>query len=245
MERIKGNCKVYIVGAGPGNPGLLTLAARDAIAQADVIIYDYLLPETLLSYARPKCVKIKHTPGSTSAERLEAFKRVVSESCKDGAVIVRLHNGDPFIFGMGNEEVAYLDKEGVPYEVIPGITSATGVPSYVGLPLTSRGISSSVVIVNGHPISPDEINWKALVEIRGTLVFLMGIGTAGLISKSLIEAGADPEAPCCAISRGTLEGQKVLLTKLGDLEEAIKREGIRPPGVIVIGRVVETLSGRG
>ncbi len=233
--------KVYIVGAGPGDKSLLTLKAYRLIRKAEVLIYDYLISEDIIRLAKKDCMLINHKRNSTSLERLETFKSAVLKFYTKKGPIVRLHTGDPMLFGMGNEEVIFLKEQGINFEVVPGITSALGVPSSVGIPITSRGISSSVVIFNGHPISQNEIDWGSLARINGTLIALMGVSNASNIASNLINSGLDPHVPVCVISDGTLKTQRVSVGALQELGELIARDGIRSPAVIVIGNVVKSL----
>lgn len=240
-KRSKTVSRVYIVGAGPGDSSLLTLKAYRLIKRAQVMIYDYLISPEIVRMARKGCVLVSHERGSTSTERVEVFKKTVLEYHGKKRTIVRLHTGDPMLFGMGNEEVSFLREHGIKYEVVPGITSALGVPSSVGLPITSREISSSVVIFNGHPLNQNEISWDLLAKIGGTLVALMGVSGAELISDNLIRSGLDRMTPVCVISDGTLKTQKVAIGALHELKAVIERNGIRAPAVIIIGPVVKLL----
>ncbi|MCL4343374.1 MAG: uroporphyrinogen-III C-methyltransferase [Nitrososphaerota archaeon] len=234
--------KVYIVGAGPGDRSLLTLKAFRLIKKAEVMIYDYLISPDIIRLAKKGCILVSHERGSTSLERVETFKKTVLEYYDKKSTIVRLHTGDPMLFGMGNEEVSFLREHGITYEVVPGITSALGVPASVGLPITSRGISSSAVIFNGHPINQNEINWDSLAKMDGTLIALMGVSGADQISKNLIGAGLDRLTPVCIISNGTLKTQKVSFGVLYELKALIDRDCIRAPAVIVIGKVARSLN---
>ncbi|MGC8558374.1 MAG: uroporphyrinogen-III C-methyltransferase [Nitrososphaeria archaeon] len=233
--------KVYIVGAGPGDKLLLTLKAHWLIKEAEVLIYDYLIPHEIIELANDKCILVSHRRGSTSAERFEAFKKNVLKYYNEKNTIVRLHTGDPMLFGMGNEEIMFLKKHEIKYEVVPGITSAIGVPSSVGLPVTSRGLSSTVVIFSGHTINQNEIKWDSLAKIEGTLIALMGVSEIDKITSNLINAGLDEKTPSCIISNGTLNNQKVVYGELKQLGNLIAREHITAPAVIVIGKVVKSL----
>jgi uroporphyrinogen III methyltransferase/synthase len=233
--------KVYIVGAGPGDKSLLTLKAYKLIKEAGVLIYDYLIPHEIIELANKGCILVPHKRGSTSAERLETFKKSVLKYYDKKNVIVRLHTGDPMLFGMGKEEIDFLKEHKIKYEVVPGITSALGVPSRVGLPVTSRGLSSTVVIFSGHTINENEINWNYLAKIDGTLIALMGISEINKITNNLINAGLDEGTPSCIISNGTLDNQRVVFGELKQLGELIARERITAPAVIVIGKVVKSI----
>lgn len=232
-------CTVYIVGGGPGNKGLLTLAAYRALKKAEVLIYDYLIPDNIIKIAPSSCIKIPHERGEDSYQRQKKFEDAVNKYCGVKEIIVRLHSGDPFLFGRGDTEIMFLKKNNIKYKIIPGITSAIGVPSYAGIPVTARGISSTLAIINGHPIKEDEINWDALAKLGGTIVILMGISNSEKIASALINSGLPPNTPACVISNGTMKNQRVLLTNLHDLPSKIKSEGISPPGIIIIGKVVQ------
>jgi len=234
--------KVYIVGAGPGDCSLLTLKAFRLIKKAEVMIYDYLISPEIVKLAKRGCILVPHERGSTSTERVETFKKTVLKYHGKKRTIIRLHTGDPMLFGMGNEEVSFLREHGIWYEVVPGITSALGVPTSVGLPITSRGISSSVVIFNGHPLTQNEINWNLLAKMEGTLVALMGVSGAEQISSNLIRAGLDRMTPVCIISDGTLKTQKIATGALHELKALIEGNSIKAPAVIVIGPVVKSLT---
>lgn len=234
--------KVYIVGAGPGDKSLLTLKAHQLIKEAGVLIYDYLIPHEIIELAKEGCILVPHKRGSTSTERLETFKKSVLKYYDKKNVIVRLHTGDPMLFGMGKEEIDFLKEHRIKYEVVPGITSALGVPSRVGLPVTSRGLSSTVVIFSGHTINENEINWNYLAKIDGTLIALMGISEINKITNNLINAGLDGETPSCIISNGTLNNQRVVCGELKQLGELIARDHITAPAVIVIGKVVKSIN---
>ncbi len=232
-------CAVYIVGSGPGNKGLLTLAGYRALKNAEVLIYDYLIPDQIIKIAPEGCIKIPHEKGETANQRQKKFEEAVLNYCKIKKIIVRLQIGDPFLFGRGDEEIKFLRKNRIRYRVIPGITSAIGVPTYIGLPVTARGISSSVTIINGHPLKDEEINWEAVVKTGGTLVIMMGISNSEKISSELIRNGMKPMTPVCIISNGTTKNQKVIFTYLDNLTSEIKNKRITSPGVIIVGKVVQ------
>lgn len=231
--------RVYVVGAGPGDPGLITLKGVECIRKADLIIYDGLVNKKFLNYARDNCEFVHRgkLPGE-SLSQAQINQMMVREARK-GKTIVRLKGGDPFIFGRGAEEVEFLADNNIDFEVIPGISSVLAAPTYAGIPLTHRRFSSSLTIVTGHedPLKKKSaVNWTNLARENGTLVILMGLANLPQIVKKLISAGKNENTPCAVISWGTTPGQKVVTGVLGEMAE--KAKGIKPPGVIVIGGVV-------
>ena len=234
--------KVYLVGAGPGDPGLLTLKAKECLSQADVVVYDYLANETFLEYAdhETELIYAGKKGGSHTMNQKEINSLLVKKA-KEGLTVVRLKGGDPFIFGRGGEEVQDLVKAGVSFEVVPGVTSAIAVPAYAGIPLTHRDYNSTVTFVTGHedPTKKEsDIAWDALARSRGTLVFLMGVGNLPRIVENLMEHGRSPETPVAIIQNGTVPEQKTLVGKLQDITEQAQSEGLKPPAVIVVGDIV-------
>jgi uroporphyrinogen III methyltransferase/synthase len=233
--------KVYLVGAGPGDPGLITVKAQRLIAKADVIIYDYLANESLLREARPDAEKIyvgkkagAHTMPQSEINRLLVEKGRTS-------IVVRLKGGDPFVFGRGGEEAQALASAGIPYEVVPGVTAAVAVPAYAGIPLSHRDITASMTFVTGHEKEGQEdskINWKALAELRGTLVFFMGVKNISLIASRLMDNGLPPQTPAAVIHWGTTPQQKTVCGTLNNIATKVADAGITPPAIIVVGDVV-------
>ena len=234
--------KVYIIGAGPGDPGLITLRAVEVLKLADVVVYDNLVNEDLLQY----------TPGS--ARRIYAGKQggdhtltqdkindLLVREALDGRTVARLKGGDPFIFGRGGEEAEELAARGIPFEVIPGVTSAIAVPAYAGIPLTHRGLTSTVAFVTGHEDPTKEksdIDWQALAGI-GTLVFLMGVKNLDQITGALVSGGKPPQTPAALIRRGTTPDQKVLSGTLATIAALAAANRFKPPAILVVGKVVE------
>ena len=234
--------KVFLVGAGPGDPGLLTLKAKRCIEQADTVVYDYLANRTFLDYAGEKTELIYvGKQGGSHTMTQKDINQLIVDKAREGLNVVRLKGGDPFIFGRGGEEAQELKKAGIPFEIIPGITSAIAVPAYAGIPLTHRDYASTVAFITGHEDPTKEksdIAWDKLATGAGTLVFLMGVGNLPNISKRLMEHGRSPETPIAVIHRGTLSAQKTLVGSLGDIEQRIKEEVVKPPSIIVVGEVV-------
>jgi uroporphyrinogen III methyltransferase/synthase len=234
--------KVYLVGAGPGDPGLLTLRAKECIERADVIIYDYLANEAFLGYADSKAELIYvGKMGGSHSKSQDEINRLICNKAEKGLNVVRLKGGDPFIFGRGGEEAQELVKAGITFEIVPGVTSAVAVPAYAGIPLTHRDYASTVAFITGHedPAKDEsDIDWKRLATGVGTLVFLMGVGNLGKITEELINNGRSPDTPAAVICRGTVAGQKTIEAKLRDIADIAKGEDIKPPGIIVVGDVV-------
>jgi uroporphyrinogen III methyltransferase/synthase len=239
-EQKKG--KVYLVGSGPGDPGLLTLKAKECIEKADVVIYDYLANVVFLDYAKKDAELIyvgkeggRHTVGQNEINRL------IVEKASEGLMVVRLKGGDPFIFGRGGEEAQELVKAGILFEVVPGVTSAIAVPAYAGIPLTHRDFTATVAFVTGHEDPAKEtsgIAWDKLATGIGTLVFLMGVGNLPKIAASLMEHGRSPDTPVAVIRAGTVPGQRTVTGSLGNIADLAQKEKIKPPAIIVVGDVV-------
>ncbi len=233
---------VYLVGAGPGDPGLVTVRALELVASADLILYDRLIPDGLLRGAKPdaELVYVGKRPGEPTIEQPEIERRMV-EAAKAGRSVVRLKGGDPFVFGRGGEEGEALAAAGVPFEVVPGVTAGVAAPAYAGIPVTHREEASAVAFVTGHedPEKPESaLDWDALAAFPGTLVLYMGIKRLAENAAALIAAGRDPKQPAAAIERGTMAGQRTVTATLGDLADAVERERIGAPAVIVVGPVV-------
>jgi uroporphyrinogen III methyltransferase/synthase len=238
---------VYLVGAGPGDPGLMTARSLDLIAAADVVFYDRLIPPGALSGAREdaELVYVGKQPGVPSVPQEEIGERLV-EAARAGRSVVRLKGGDPFVFGRGAEEGEALRAAGVEFEVVPGITAGVAATAYAGIPVTHRDDASAVAFVTGHE-DPEKaqtaLDWKALAAFPGTLVFYMGVKRLAENTAALIEAGRDPEQPAAAIERGTWAGQRTVEATLATIAETVEREGIGAPALIVVGPVVARRAG--
>ena len=233
---------VYLVGAGPGDPGLLTVRALELIAVADVIVYDRLIPLGALEGARPdaELIYAGKEGGGESAPQDEITRLLVARGSSAG-VVVRLKGGDPFVFGRGGEEAEALRAAGVPFEVVPGVTAGVAGPAYAGIPVTHRDLSSAVAFVTGHedPAKPSSaIDWEALAAFPGTLVIYMGVRQLGSIAEHLMDCGRDPSEPAAVIERGTLPGQRVVIGTLRTISSVAVAEGVRAPAVVVMGAVV-------
>jgi uroporphyrinogen III methyltransferase / synthase len=232
---------VYLVGAGPGDPGLLTARALELIAAADVIVYDRLIPVSALDGARPEATLIYagKEGGGPSMPQSEISRLLVSHG-GSGATVVRLKGGDPFVFGRGGEEAEELRAAGIDFEVVPGVTAGVAGPAYAGIPVTHRDGASAVAFVTGHedPGKPSSaLDWRALAAFPGTLVFYMGVRQLPAISSELIAGGRDPNEPAAVVSRGTLPDQQVVGSTLRRIAEVAADAGVRAPAVIVVGRV--------
>lgn len=232
--------KVWLVGAGPGSIGLLTIKAMEVLKKADVIVYDSLIGSEILSVL-PKHADYIYVGKRSGRHTMpqDEINRVLLEEAEEGRFVVRLKGGDPFLFGRGGEELELLKEHQIPFEIVPGITSPVAVPEYNGIPVTHRDFSSSVHIITGHKKTGAEydIDFEALVRTKGTLVFLMGISSLPEITDSLITAGMDPHMPAAVLSKGTTAGQRRVLAPLCGLSEAVCQSRIETPAIIVVGKV--------
>ena len=226
---------VYLVGAGPGDPGLLTVRAAELLRAAEVVVHDRLADPRILAGAasHARMVDVGKTPGGPV--RQEEINDLLVKEGASGAVVVRLKGGDPFVFGRGGEEAEALSAAGVPFEVIPGISSAIAVPAYAGIPVTHRGRSTSFTVVTGHSrhAVDSETNWEALAEAGGTIVVLMGVAHRAEIARRLVSGGLDPSTPVAAVTWGTRPEQATLRVRLDELGTA----PVEPPATIVVGAV--------
>ncbi len=232
--------KVYLVGAGPGDPGLLTIKGRQCLEEADVVAYDALANPRLLQFAKPGAELIYvGKRGGDHALPQEEIGRLLVERARAGKRVARLKGGDPFVFGRGGEEAEDLAAAGVPFEIVPGVTSAVAGPAYAGIPLTHRDFTSTVAFVTGHedPTKPDSgIRWDKIATGIGTLVFFMGVGQLPEIVRKLVEHGRSPETPAAVIRWGTRAEQEVATGTLATIAE--RSQGMKPPALIVVGEVV-------
>ena len=239
-RQLKHPGKVWLVGAGPGDIGLFTLKGMEVLKNAEVVVYDSLVGQGVLSKI-PKGVRLINVGKRASHHTMpqEQINQVLAEEAKKGLRVVRLKGGDPFLFGRGGEELELLHKEGIPYEVVPGVTSSIAVPAYNGIPVTHRDFCSSLHIITGHKKKGDtyDIDFHALVNTKGTLVFLMGVSALEDICKSLLEAGMDKEMPAAILQKGTTAGQKRIVATVSTLAEEVKKQGIETPAIIVVGKV--------
>lgn len=234
---------VFLVGTGPGDPGLITVRALEAIRKAEIAVYDHLANPKLLSEVPGSSEKI-YVGKESSKHTLpqDEINELLLKHAKSGKVVIRLKGGDPFIFGRGGEEAEYLASHHVPFEIIPGITSAIAVPAYAGIPLTHRDYTTSVAFITGHE-KPDKekstIPWRELATGPGTLVFLMGVKNLPLISRVLIQHGRAPQTPAAVIRWGTFSSQQTLVGTLSEIPQKAEEAGLKPPAIIIIGEVVQ------
>lgn len=232
--------KVWLVGAGPGDPGLFTLKGKAVLDRAEVVVYDALVGQSVLAMMPEKAEQIN--VGKRASNHLmpqEEINRLLLEKALEGRRVVRLKGGDPFLFGRGGEELELLAEYGIPFEVVPGVTSALSVPAYNGIPVTHRDYCSSLHIVTGHKRkgSSYDIDFEALARTKGTLVFLMGIAALGDICQGLLKAGMAADTPAAVLEKGTTAGQKRVVAGLGTLEEEARRCNVETPAIIVVGKV--------
>jgi uroporphyrinogen III methyltransferase / synthase len=232
---------VYLVGAGPGDPGLMTVRALELIRSADVIIHDRLIPDGALDHARAEAevVRAGKRPGEATLEQGE-IEALLVERARAGRSVVRLKGGDPFVFGRGGEEAETLAAANVAFEVVPGVTAGVAAPAYAGIPVTHRDDASAVAFVTGHEDpAKDEtaLDWEALARFPGTLVLYMGVARLPEVAERLLAEGRAPGEPAAVVERGTLPGQRVVAAPLGEIATAAAAGNIRPPAVTVIGPV--------
>jgi uroporphyrin-III C-methyltransferase len=233
---------VVLVGGGPGDPGLITVRGRQAVAQADVVVADHLAPLSLLESLPPhvEVIDASKLPRGRSMAQ-EQINALLIERALAGRRVVRLKGGDPFVFGRGMEELEACMAAGVPVEVVPGVTSAIAVPALAGIPVTHRGLTHEFVVVSGHlpPGHPQSlVDWSAIARLRGTVVVLMGVDTAAAIAAALVEHGRAPDTPVAVVTDGSTATQRTVRTTLAALPRTVTEEGIRPPAVWVVGAVV-------
>lgn len=232
---------VFLIGAGPGDPGLLTLRGAEALSDADVVVYDYLANPALLAHARPDAERIyvgkKAGCHTLSQDEINAL---LVERAQMGQRVARLKGGDPFVFGRGGEEALALVRAGLPFEVVPGVTSAVAAPAYAGIPVTHRGLSSSFAVVTGHENPSKEtsaLDWERLATGVDTLVLLMGVGNLPRIVDRLLAHGRPPETPVAVVRWGTRPEQQTVTGTLTDIVDRVRSSGLKPPAVTVIGKV--------
>jgi len=232
--------KVWLVGAGPSDAGLFTRKGEQVLKEADVVVYDALVGQGVMAMIPEGAKRINVGKRSSNhTMRQEEINRVLVSEAKAGNRVVRLKGGDPFLFGRGGEELELLVKEKIPYEVVPGVTSALSVPAYNGIPVTHRDYCSSLHIITGHKKQGEayDIDFDALVRTKGTLVFLMGAAALGDICRGLLRAGMDGGTPAAVLQKGTTAGQRRIVTSLASLEDEAKKQGIETPAIIMVGRV--------
>ena len=255
---MSGAGKVYLIGAGPGDPGLLTLRGKDLLERADVVVYDRLVSPAILGFCNPnaKMVDVGKMPTHHKVKQSEINKLLVQFAIEmPGATIARLKGGDPFVFGRGGEEALELVAAGIEFEVVPGITSAISVPAYAGIPVSHRGIATSFHIITGHEKADESVrhpepkakdpgqnlslDFETLAKCPGTLIFLMGIANMDFIAHRLMECGKDPKTPLAFIEKGTTPYQRTVMATLETAGETIARENVTAPAITIMGSVVE------
>lgn len=235
--------KVYLVGAGPGDPGLMTLKGKTLLEHADVVIYDALVSPPILEMINPQAERIDAGKRRGRHSKLQdETNQLLIEKAQSHAVVVRLKGGDPFVFGRGGEEMEALIQAGIAVEVIPGVTSGIAAPAYAGIPVTHRDFSSSVTFVTGHEVAGKyrpQINWKAIAQGSETIVIYMGVHNLANILPELLAGGLLPETPIALIRWGTLPDQSQLIGTLETIVEQIEESQFEAPAIAVIGRVVD------
>lgn len=233
---------VVLVGGGPGDPELVTIAARHALASADVVVADRLAPRELLAELSPdvELIDVAKLPRGRSAAQ-EFINKVIVEKALEGKRVVRFKGGDNFVFGRGFEEVLACVEAGVEVTVVPGLSSAISVPARAGIPVTHRGVAHEFTVISGHlpPGHPESlVDWRAVGQLRGTVVLMMAVENAPAIAEALIDAGRPADTPVAVVVEGTMPEERTVLTALGELGADIKAQGVRPPAIIVVGEVV-------
>jgi uroporphyrin-III C-methyltransferase len=220
---------VFLVGAGPGEPGLITARGLELIRACDVLVHDRLIADELVAEAPADAIRIGREPLAQ-----DEISRLLVLYGLRGLDVVRLKGGDPFVFGRGGEEAVALAEAGVPFEVVPGVSSISAVPASAGIPITHRGVSSQVTIVSGH--DPDALDWNALAHTPGTMVFFMALGALGEIAARLVEHGRDPTTPAAVVASGASADQRTVTAPLAGIAQAA--EELAPPALVVVGEVV-------
>jgi uroporphyrin-III C-methyltransferase/precorrin-2 dehydrogenase/sirohydrochlorin ferrochelatase len=233
--------RVYLVGAGPGDPELLTLRAVHLLEKTDVVVYDHLVSSAVLDFVSPKAERIyagKRRNAHTL--RQEQINALLIKLAQEGKQVVRLKGGDPFIFGRGGEELEALAANGIDFEVVPGVTAASGVSSYAGIPLTHRDYSQCCLFVTGHLKNGcTDLDWPSLVRLRQTVVIYMGLGGLPEICRQMMAHGAMPDLPIAVVQDGSVATQKVVTGTLTDMPQRVAQAGLKSPCLIIIGEVVK------
>ena len=235
--------KVYLVGAGPGDPGLITVRGKNLLERAEVVVYDYLAGKKLLKHApaSAELIYVGKKGGVEHSHSQEEINQMLVDHARQGKMVVRLKGGDPFIFGRGGEEVQQLHGAGVPFEVVPGVTSATAAATYAGIPITHRDYTASVAFLTGHEDPTKEnsgINWEKLATGVGTLVIYMGIKNLPIIVANMIKYGRDPQTPVAVVRWASTPEQRSVVGTLATIAQVVADSGIKPPSLIIIGEVV-------
>ncbi|MCX8207204.1 MAG: uroporphyrinogen-III C-methyltransferase [Methanothrix sp.] len=231
--------KVYLVGAGPGDPELITVRGLRLLREADVVLHDRLLNEELLRGLDAEIIDVGKAPGRHKLSQ-EEINELLIKKAREGKIVVRLKGGDPYLFGRGGEEALALREAGIPFEVVPGVTSAIAAPALAGIPVTHRGVSAAFTVVTGHeePGKEKDLDWHALARLGGTLVVLMGVGRIRENTSMLIDGGLSPQTPAALIERGSWPDQRCVRGTLGDIAERASSFKVKSPSVLVVGDVV-------
>ncbi len=233
---------VFLVGAGPGHPGLVTVRAVECLARADLVLYDKLVPARLLDYAPPQAERICITQlAVTHSERCPRIHQALIDAARQGKRVVRLKGGDPFIFGRGGEEAEVLREAGIPYEIVPGVTAGLAAAAYAGIPLTHREYASAVALVTGHenPAKDESLlDWEVLARFPGTLVVYMGFARLGKVVQSLLDHGKSPDTPAAVVQLASTGDQRTVEGTLASLPAAVQAAGLAPPAILLVGPVV-------
>ena len=229
---------VHLVGAGPGDPELLTVRAVRLLGEADVVVHDRLVSDAVLALARPDARRVAMGKHPGGGQEQSAINQLLVELGSAGLEVVRLKGGDPFVFGRGGEEAQALEAAAVPYTVVPGITSVVAAPSAAGIPLTHRGVAGSFTVVTGHEadLDPSPVDWDALARVGGTIVVLMGVARRRAIAERLLAAGRPADTPVAVVRSATTPHQEVLRTTLAELPD-VPDDLVRAPATVVIGAV--------
>ena len=230
--------KVYVIGAGPGDPELLTLKAVRALREADVVLVDDLVGRDVLRFApRARVIEVGKRGGCKFTPQ-QFIERLMVRYARQGCVVARLKGGDPFVFGRGGEEMLALRAAGIDYQVVPGVTAGLGIPAAMDIPVTHRGLAHGVSFVSGHLRNGAEPDWRTLARAGTTLVVYMGLARVRHIAAQLLAGGMSPDTPAVAVSSGTLPGERRVATELARLADEVARSGIESPALLVIGEVV-------
>lgn len=231
--------KVYLVGAGPGDPELLTIKGRKRLMEADVVLFDRLLDSRMLDGVKGELIDVGKNAGRHKLKQ-EEINQLLVEKAKEGKIVVRLKGGDPYLFGRGGEEAIACRDWGIPFEVVPGVTSAIAAPELAGIPVTHRKVASALTIVTGHeePGKDSPLDWRAMAGLDGTLVVLMGVSRLEENTNRLIEAGKSPQTPAAMVEKGGWPDQRLISGTLGDIAERAKEENVQSPAILVVGDVV-------
>lgn len=242
MTTLQPGGKIYLVGGGPGDPGLLTLRGKACLQEADVVLYDHLANPVLLDYAPPDAERIYvGRCGRGTYRPQDEINQLMLANVRAGKCVVRLKGGDPFVFGRGGEEAEWIAEHQIPFDVVPGVTSAVAVPAYAGIPVTHRTLASTVALITGHedPGKGDTmLEWPRFASADGTLVFLMGVKHLSMIVSRLIEEGKSPDTPMALIRWGTYTRQQTVIGTVGNILERAEAVNLQPPSIVVVGEVV-------